>query len=168
MLRASRADRFRLGSDSFVSGGPKLHRAGCFAFFAPMALRAIEALPHPAIIANENFFSHANLVSTSWYRLCQALFFGRELGNVEDCAKRGRFPATRASKKCRFRGEKRLASHMAVSTMRTGVPSFPPSYHEPNDCSEARFFGPVYRHWSGHLCPWRQQQRGMSASCGFV
>lgn len=76
MLGASRADRFRLGSDPFVSGGPELYRAGRFALLAPMALRAIKALPHPAIIANENFFSHANLVSTSWDGFCQALFFG--------------------------------------------------------------------------------------------
>jgi hypothetical protein len=76
MLRASGTDRFRFGSDTFVSGGPEFHRAGCLALLAPMALRAIQALPHPAIIANENFFSHANLVSTACGRLCQALFLG--------------------------------------------------------------------------------------------
>jgi hypothetical protein len=42
-------------------------------------LRAVEALPHPAIVANENFFSHANLVSTALTGLCQALFSGTPL-----------------------------------------------------------------------------------------
>ena len=79
MLGASRADRLRLWRNAFVAGGPEFHRAGCLALLAPVALRAIEALPHPAIIANEDFFSHANLVSTSSDRLCQALFSGSEL-----------------------------------------------------------------------------------------
>lgn len=168
MLSAARTDRFGLGRDSFVSRGPKLHRAGCFTFLAPMALRAVEALPHPAIIANENFFSHANLVSTSWYRLCQALFFRRELRGVWGFAEQGQLPKGRPSKKCRFRGEKRLACPIAVSTMRIGVPSFSPHYHEPNDCSETRFLCPVYRHWFGHLCDRRHQQRRLSATGGFV
>jgi hypothetical protein len=39
-----------------------------------MALRAVEALPHPAIITDENFFSHVNLVSTARCSVCQVLF----------------------------------------------------------------------------------------------
>jgi hypothetical protein len=76
MFSAAGTDRFRLGRGPLVPGGSQLDRAGSFAFLAPMPLRAIEALPHPAIVANENFFSHANLVSTALLGLCQALFSG--------------------------------------------------------------------------------------------
>ena len=76
MLIAPRTDRFRLGRGPFVSGRSQLNGAGSLAFLAPMPLRTVQPLPHPAVIANENFFSHANLVSTLRRRLCQALFLG--------------------------------------------------------------------------------------------
>ena len=75
MLRPARTDCFRLGYGALVPGGSQLHRTGSFAFLTPMPLRAVQALPHSAIVANENLFSHANLVSTSSRPLCQALFF---------------------------------------------------------------------------------------------
>ena len=77
MLIGARTDRFGLRRGTFVSGRPELDRSGSLALLAPMPLGAVEALPHSAIIANENFFSHANLVSTSGHGLCQALFCGR-------------------------------------------------------------------------------------------
>jgi hypothetical protein len=77
MRSTAGTDRFGFGRGTFVPGGSQLDRAGGFAFLAPMPLRAVEALPHSAIIANENFFSHANLVSTALPPLCQALFSGR-------------------------------------------------------------------------------------------
>jgi hypothetical protein len=39
-----------------------------------MSLRAVEPLTHSAIVTNEHFLSHANLVSTLLRLLCQALF----------------------------------------------------------------------------------------------
>jgi hypothetical protein len=80
MLRPAGTNRFRLRRGAFVPGGSQLYGAGSFAFLAPMPLRAIQPLPHSAIIANENLFSHANLVSTSSHWLCQALFLGLQRG----------------------------------------------------------------------------------------
>ena len=94
MLSAAGTNRFGLGCGPFVPGRSQLDGAGGFAFLAPMPLRAIEALPHPAIVANENFFSHANLVSTSLPGLCQALFSGPsppiEPGKSKNEAPRGK------------------------------------------------------------------------------
>jgi hypothetical protein len=39
-----------------------------------MSLRAIEALARPAMVTNENFFSHADPVFTAGALVCQALF----------------------------------------------------------------------------------------------
>jgi hypothetical protein len=79
-----------------------------------MALRAVEALPHPAIITDENFFSHVNLVSTSRCSVCQVLFSTAcllvALPKARDVE--GRWP-----KKSFFAGKK-LARPMAVPTMR--------------------------------------------------
>ena len=75
MIIAVRTDRFGLGRSTFVPGGPKFDGPGRFALLAPMPLRTCQALPHPAIIANKNLFSHANLVSTSSRDFCQVLFF---------------------------------------------------------------------------------------------
>jgi hypothetical protein len=75
MLRPARTDRFRLRRGPFIPGGSQLDWAGSFAFLAPMPLRTVQALPHSAVIAHENFFSHGSLVSTSWDPLCQVLFF---------------------------------------------------------------------------------------------
>ena len=74
MLISARPDGFGFGRDPFVPHGPELDRAGSLTLLAPMPLRAVEPLPHPAIVANENFFSHANLVSTSGRGTCQVLF----------------------------------------------------------------------------------------------
>jgi hypothetical protein len=74
MLIRAGADGFGFGRGTFIPNGSELDRAGSLALFAPVSLRTVEAFPHPAIIANENFFSHANLVSTSGSGLCQALF----------------------------------------------------------------------------------------------
>ena len=76
MFRSARSNDFRLGRGPFVPGGSQLYGAGSLALLAPMPLRTVQALPHPAIVANENFFSHANLVSKPPRRFCQALFFG--------------------------------------------------------------------------------------------
>lgn len=77
MLSAARTNRLRFGRSPLIPGGSQFDRAGSLAFLAPMPLRAIQALPHSAIIANENLFSHANLVSTTRPGVCQALFSGR-------------------------------------------------------------------------------------------
>jgi hypothetical protein len=66
---------FRFRGGAFVADGSELHWARRLAFFAPVSLRTGKALPHPAIIANENFFSHAKEVSTARDRVCQGLFF---------------------------------------------------------------------------------------------
>jgi hypothetical protein len=47
---------------------------GISAFLAPMPLRTVQSLSHPAIIANKNFFSHLRLVSTRSLAGCQLLF----------------------------------------------------------------------------------------------
>jgi hypothetical protein len=73
-FRLTRTDWFRFGCGAFVPGGSQLHGTGSLALLTPMPLRTVQALPHSAIVANENLFSHANLVSTSGRRLCQVLF----------------------------------------------------------------------------------------------
>jgi len=64
-LPSAKSCRFRwLGfwGGTFVTDWPQLDRARGFAFLAPMPLGTRKPLPHSAIVANENFFSHANLV----------------------------------------------------------------------------------------------------------
>ena len=159
MLGPARTDRFWLGRGPFIPGGSQLHRAGSFAFLAPMPLRAVQALPHPAIIANKNLFSHANLVSTASRGVCQVLFSGR----VTICLAPGgsRRGGRRLRKRAVF-GGKKLASPMAVSTMHIESRAFR-LFYEPNDCSEARVVCPVYRRWFGRLCD-RCQQKTLSAA----
>src|SRR2546423_7456491 len=80
-----------LGNSPFIADGPQLDRAGGFAFLAPMPLGAVEALAHSAVVTNENFFSHANLVSKAPRAICQASFPRCSLGGKPDVAKNSRF-----------------------------------------------------------------------------
>src|ERR1700682_2062374 len=62
-------DRLGFGGRTFFADGSQLYRAGGFGFLAPMALRAGKPLPGSAVVANENFFSHANLMSVGAFAL---------------------------------------------------------------------------------------------------
>ena len=150
MLIAPRGDGFGLGRDSFVAGGPQLYRAGGLALLAPVPLRAVEALPHTAVIANENFFSHANLVSTSGRSLCQALFSALKCS----VATRGpRIPLTgtgRLPEKNVEKHEKKACLQMAKfynAHQNRGIITNTLHYHEPNNCSQTPPFRNRRRHW---------------------
>jgi hypothetical protein len=57
-----------------VANRSQLEWLGTGALIAPVALRTIQPLSRPAIIANKNFFSHLRLVSTASGAACQTLF----------------------------------------------------------------------------------------------
>src|SRR5438270_10348810 len=63
-----------LRSGTFIADRPKLDRARSFALLAPVPLSAGQTFPRAAIVANKNFFSHANLVSTWDGPVCQEPF----------------------------------------------------------------------------------------------
>jgi hypothetical protein len=95
-----------------------------------MTFCALEAFPRTAIVTNENFFSHANLV----------LRRAEEI--AKRCFPRGARPRTGCGpKKSMFFRKKRLASHIPVSTMRLES-GFSYEHH---DCSKAFVFCPLLR-----------------------
>jgi len=49
-----------------------------------MPLGTEQPLSRSAIVANENFFSHAKEVSTARDRICQGLFFFARSGNLPE------------------------------------------------------------------------------------
>jgi hypothetical protein len=130
MFRAAGADRLRLGRDPFIPGGSQLDWAGSLAFLAPMPLRTIQALSRPTIVANENLFSHANLVSTLGPDVCQVLFSGslavawlRESRGVVVTGKKSYFLLKKA---CQANGSFYNAHR---------IRRFSPNYYESNACS---------------------------------
>lgn len=168
MLSAARTDWFRLRRGPFIPGGSQLHRAGSFAFLAPMPLRAVKALPHPAIIANKNLFSHANLVSTSAAGICQALFLGPRTGQdrlrPEKSAAQGR---QNSQKNPDFAAEKACQANGSFYNARR-IRSFSPFYYEPNDCSKARFVCLANRHRFCLVCHRRRAKKALPTPCKLV
>lgn len=111
--------RLRCRDGPLIAGRPQFDRTGTRAIFAPMSLRAIEALARPAMVTNENFFSHVHPVCKAGVPICQALFsrIARPLP-----AKKFKTAWPTGQKKHFFR-RKKLANHVPVSTMRTNSDS---------------------------------------------
>jgi hypothetical protein len=65
-----------------------------------MSLGAGQAFPHSTIVANKDFFSHANLVSTREIGLCQALSAGWNPGQPSRFRKRQKKSTNRSKKAC--------------------------------------------------------------------